>query len=109
MNTCEEFIQLNTNKVGTIGFCQGCNCFHLKILGVLSFVGQNQLVAVENNFKKMAADILVNQEEPDATIGVQIKLSKNAFLCMTYIELMCALELIEVGMYMKKVNDLVKI
>ncbi len=109
MSDCGEFRHLNQNKIGTVGYCYDCECFHLKLHGVLSYLSADQLDSIQNNLKKMRRDLEATQDLDDPSIGVQIKLTKNAYLCMTYVELVLSLELIEVAVYMKNVNDIVKL
>ncbi|MCH2231292.1 MAG: hypothetical protein MK105_13200 [Crocinitomicaceae bacterium] len=104
-----EFLELNTNKVGSVSYCYNCECFHLKLHGVLSFLSNDQLSTIEFNLNKMKRDLEFSHNLSDPSIGVQIKLTKNTYLCLTYDELVLSLELIDIAIYMKDVNDIVKL
>ncbi|MFT6443278.1 MAG: hypothetical protein ACJASM_002838 [Salibacteraceae bacterium] len=74
--------------------------------GLLSVVSEVQLGVIEENLVQMQSD-LETQQINDPTVGVQIKITENTFLCLSYDEVIEALELIEMAKYMKNINDLV--
>lgn len=106
MRSCTEFISLHENTLGLAGYCYGCESFHLKMKGLLSVVSEVQLGVIEENLVQMQSD-LETQQINDPTVGVQIKITENTFLCLSYDEVIEALELIEMAKYMKNINDLV--
>jgi hypothetical protein len=65
-----------------------------------------QLGVIEENLVQMQFN-LETQQLNDPAVGVQIKITENTFLCLSYDEVIEALELIEMANYMKKINDLV--
>lgn len=106
MRSCTEFVSLHTNALGDAGYCYGCESYHLRMNGLLSVISDSQLTVIENSLSQMQDDLEV-QDLNDSTVGVQIKITENTFLCLSYDEVIDALELIEMMKYMKKVNDLV--
>lgn len=106
MSHCTEYIKLHENCLGNVGYCYGCDNFHLKINGLLSVVNEDQLDGIKRSLSKIQID-LEGQKEVDSAVGVQIKITKNTFLCLSYEEVIEALELIDFAKHMKNVNDLV--
>lgn len=107
MNECGNFIEIHNNISGTIGYCSGCCCYHLTIKGVLTILNQNQLNIVEKNLTQMKEDLVTNHNNHTVEAGVQIKLSNNVFLCLSFKEISNAIELIEMGSYMQHIQDIV--
>lgn len=107
MNECGNFIEIHKNKSGSIGYCSGCCSFHLTIKGLLTLLNQNQLVNVERNLNQMKDDLMTNHANETVQAGVQIKLSTNIFLCLNFNEISNAIELIEMGIYMQNIQDII--
>ena len=107
MSHCTEYTVLHENDLGKVGYCYGCEKFHLKMSGLLSVINDEQLKSIEINLENMQLDLETNQDTEDLDIGVQIKLTKNTYLCLTYSQVIDGLELIRMGHYMKKITDLV--
>lgn len=106
MSNCDEFIQMHSNAVGTIGYCGGCDSFHLSLKGVLIILENNQYKIAMNNLSRMEVS-LRNDPYPDhESTGVRISLAKNTFLCLNPTELLEAIELLEIGRLMLNVNDI---
>lgn len=106
MSSCTEFVRLHENSLGHAGFCYGCESFHLKINGLLSVVNEKQLIVIKNSLNQIQNDLEV-QNIVDPTVGVQIKITSNTFLCLSFAEVIEALELVDMAVYMKNINDLV--
>jgi hypothetical protein len=106
MDNCTEFIDLHENSLGSVGYCYGCDSFHLKMSGLLSVVTEDQLDVIQQSLSKIQDDLEI-QKVVDSTVGVQIKITKNTFLCLSHEEVIEALELVDMAKYMKRINDLV--
>ena len=107
MSQCIEYMVLHENDLGKVGYCYGCESFHLQMNGLLSVVNDEQFLAIENSLESMKLDLEKSLDMEDMESGVQIKITKNVYLCLTYLELIDGLELLKIGQYMKQVNDLV--
>ncbi len=107
MNDCGNFQNLHKNPSGSISYCAGCCSFHLTIKGVLTILTYNQLMNVERNLNQMKVDLVGNHSNDLVQAGVQIKLSKNLFLCLNFDEVSEAIELIEMGSYVQQIQDIV--
>ena len=106
MSNCSEYTVLHENQLGKVGYCFGCESYHLKMSGLLSVISDEQLSNIERNLSNMKSDLEMNHDVSDIEVGVQIKITNNTYLCLNYTEVLNGLELISMGQYMKTVNDL---
>ncbi len=105
--SCSKYTVLHENKLGFIGYCFGCEIFHLKMGSLLSVVSDEQLERVHDNLKCMKYDLESNLAVEDVGSGIQIKITQSTFLCLSYSEVKEGIELIRIGQYMKKIKELV--
>lgn len=107
MNTCGNYTQIHMNKSGSIGFCKGCSAFHLTIKGVLTMIHLQQLENIALSLNKMKSDLFDHHSQEPISSGVQIKLSANIYLCLSFCEIEDSIELIEMGSYMHHLQDII--
>ena len=106
MSHCTDYTVLHENELGKVGYCYGCESYHLRMSGLLSVVSNEQLYNIENNLENMKLDLEANQDTEGADAGVQIKITNCTFLCLSYSEVVEGLELIKIGKYMRNVHEL---
>ena len=97
---------MHENELGKVGYCFGCESYHLRMNGLLTVVSEEQLITVQQSLEDMRIDLETNHDVEDVDTGVQIRITKNTYLCLTHPEIINGLELIDVGKYMRNVNEL---
>ncbi|GEM_PF-5102179 len=108
MSQCDHYKELHKNASGSVGYCYECAQYHLRIKGLLTILEEGYLTGIENHLQTIQSDLEETQDVSDVNVGIQIKLSSSTYLCLSYAELVEAVDLIHMAQYMKKVNELVE-